>query len=101
MNLIKIDCKINDYLIECNGTEENNVIIFKDNEYNIMSFDYNRLVLSKDKEYIIDFQNKTCLFENGIKFSIEVDKIKCDNSNIIITYRIGEQVFNFSLKYTM
>ena len=56
MNNVKVNCQINDYLIECNGTKENNVIVFRDNEYNILSFDYNRLELIKNSEYTINFK---------------------------------------------
>lgn len=100
MNSVRINCQINDYLIECNGTKKNNLIIFEDNEYNILSFDYNTIELKKDKLYTINFKEHWCMFENGLKISIEVTKITCNNNDIIIKYQVGDQKFDFSLKYT-
>lgn len=97
---IRINYKINDVSQEILGNFENNIIYFTDNSHNNISFDYTKMTLTKNNDYLIDFINKVILIEKNIKFDIVVNKIICNNSEVKINYEIGDQIFNFSLSYT-
>lgn len=97
---IRVNYKINDISHEVLGELKDNIIYFKDDSHNNMSFDYTKMILTKNNDYIIDFINKNITTVENIKFDIVVNKIICNNNEVKINYEIGGQKFYFLLTYT-
>lgn len=111
MKKLKIALKINDYKINTTGYINKDIISFKDDkkENTEMIYDLNKDILIRDNKEItikMYFNKETdnieyTLKEHDKKFFQNLEKIKLlkDESNIIISYRIEESLFNLSLHY--
>ena len=111
MKKLNIALKINDYKINTTGYINKDIISFKDykKENTEMIYDLNKDILIRDNKEItikMYFNKETdnieyTLKEHDKKFFQNLEKIKLlkDETNIIISYRIEESLFNLYLHY--
>ncbi len=111
MKKVNVFLNINDYKLETIGFLDKNILKFKDKdelETDII-YDIDNDTLIRDNSDItikMDFSKDVnnmeyTLKENNISFSDTFKKYSLNNSfgNIIIRYRVGENMFNLTLKY--
>lgn len=106
MQKAHIIIKINDYVIQKQGTIDNGVLKVKDNDDNII-FDIKNQVFTKenkDLKITIDFTNNKVLYElikENAKFSNNFDILSLTNHDkqVIIIYQIENTDFNLEISY--
>lgn len=107
MKEVSVILKINDFILEKKGILKNNIVTFKDKDI-VYTFDIDNLILIRDSlDYMItiDFykEKSYCYYDkvNQTKFLLNLDIIELQNKKnvFIISYRIEEESFCFSLNY--
>lgn len=103
-----INLKVNNFSIKNEGTIDNNILFFKDNNVSY-TFNLNNLELfRKNDEFtsIMNFTDKEYIYylnelsdNNKIYSKIVIKELLKDNCSVIIKYRIEESDFELLLSY--
>lgn len=108
---INYDLKTNDETIkkEILGIKNNNVIVFKDNDYtvNIQLFDNQIIMRRENNEAILEISlgniNK-CVYllkqyKNNLELDIKLIELKINDLNVYFKYELNDEIKEFNLKY--
>ena len=108
---INYDLKTNDETIkkEILGIKNNNVIVFKDDEYivNIQVLDNKIIMKRENNEVILEIHlgivNKCTYFLKQYKSNLELDikliELKINDLNVYFKYELNDELKEFNLKY--
>lgn len=106
MEKVKVEIKINDYIIKNIGIIDNDILKVKDDETNL-EYDYkNNILIRENKEYkiILDFNKKQVIYnikdiKNKFSNKLVILKLTNYNKQVNINYQIEEEEFSLSIKH--
>ena len=106
MEKVKVNIKVNDYIVKGEGKIDNNILKIANKEEQI-SFDLKKLVLNRETKEIkmmLDFKNKSLKYmlkktNSEINTKITVLSLTNKDKEYNIMYQMEQNILNLKIKY--